>query len=332
MAAYILLANGDKLPAAAWTDGADDLLAEMYAVAEPEVGASATFDSAADTIDLDVRGMSSAVFTIRGTYGACLLVVTGDPGDGQFYGLNAQGASTGTVSALPSLSANQTQMYFVNVAGIETLRVSAFTWASGSASVVAFASAGPLGSANYIAALADTELPAAAALSDATSNPTAPMVGSAGMLWDPAASQWVRERVNHRGTTGDSGAKTATGNGATQTNHDSRGAYIAAIVTPVSGTTPTAAFKLQWSPDGGTTWLDFGPAASNLTAAGQVVFAVYPTNVSQAAGATPADLALGATQMVRINAPLPRTWRLVWTIGGTTPSFTITSVQVNHQR
>jgi hypothetical protein len=30
------------------------------------------------------------------------------------------------------------------------------------------------------------------------------------------------------------------------------------------------------------------------------------------------------------NTVLPRTWRLVWTIGGTTPSFTITNVQVTY--
>jgi hypothetical protein len=29
-----------------------------------------------------------------------------------------------------------------------------------------------------------------------------------------------------------------------------------------------------------------------------------------------------------VNGPLPRTWRAVWTLGGTTPSFTITNVQV----
>lgn len=40
----------------------------------------------------------------------------------------------------------------------------------------------------------DTELPAAAALSDTTANPTAPMVGAGGMVWDAINSQWVRAR------------------------------------------------------------------------------------------------------------------------------------------
>ena len=29
-----------------------------------------------------------------------------------------------------------------------------------------------------------------------------------------------------------------------------------------------------------------------------------------------------------VSHPLPRTWRVVYTIGGTTPSFTITNVHV----
>jgi hypothetical protein len=39
---------------------------------------------------------------------------------------------------------------------------------------------------------ADTELPAAAALSDTTANPTTPMIGGAVMLWD--GTQWVRSK------------------------------------------------------------------------------------------------------------------------------------------
>lgn len=39
---------------------------------------------------------------------------------------------------------------------------------------------------------ADTELPAAAALSDAISNPTTPTVGAAGLLWDATGGAWAR--------------------------------------------------------------------------------------------------------------------------------------------
>lgn len=44
--------------------------------------------------------------------------------------------------------------------------------------------------AGRLLGVVDTELPAAAALSDTTANPTAPMVGAGAMLWDGA--QWVR--------------------------------------------------------------------------------------------------------------------------------------------
>lgn len=41
----------------------------------------------------------------------------------------------------------------------------------------------------------DSELPAAAALSDTTANPTTAMTGAAGMVWDEVNSQWVRART-----------------------------------------------------------------------------------------------------------------------------------------
>lgn len=152
-------------------------------------------------------------------------------------------------------------------------------------------------------------------------------------------AQWLfnggtydRQRNNAAVTTGDTGAKTASFNGATQTNFDSLGAWITAIISAVSGTTPTLTMQLQFSPDGGTTWLNLGPVTATLTAAGTILIACFPTNFSQTPGATPANLTVGATVSTLINAPLPRTWRIVYTITGTTPSFTIGSVQVNYQR
>ena len=143
-------------------------------------------------------------------------------------------------------------------------------------------------------------------------------------------STWDRARNNWNTTTGDTGAKTATFNGATQTNYDARGVAILVVLGAVSGTTPTLNMQLQWSPDGGT-WLNYGPPTGNLTTTGQTAaILVYPTNISQAAGATPANLATGAAVTLAVNAPLPRTWRLVYTIGGTTPSFAINGVLVSY--
>ena len=88
--------------------------------------------------------------------------------------------------------------------------------------------------------------------------------------------------------------------------------------------------QLQWSPDAGTTWVNLGGASTAITATGNsIAFLVGPTNFSTA-GATPAALTTGATQTVALNTTLPRTWRLNYTIGGTTPSFSITAAYVNY--
>ena len=142
---------------------------------------------------------------------------------------------------------------------------------------------------------------------------------------------WDRARNNWNTTTGDTGAKTASFAGATVTNYDARGAYITVLCGTVSGTSPTLVAQLQWSPDAGTTWLNLGPATTAITTTGNTsTIAVYPANLSQTPGATPATLTTGATATTAINAPLPRTWRLNYTITGTTPSFAITAVYVNY--
>ena len=69
-----------------------------------------------------------------------------------------------------------------DIAGVKWQRVKIGHGADGSATDVSSASPLPV----------DSELPAAAALDDATANPTAPMVGAAGMVWDTSTSQWVR--------------------------------------------------------------------------------------------------------------------------------------------
>lgn len=125
-------------------------------------------------------------------------------------------------------------------------------------------------------------------------------------------------------TTGDTGAKTATGNGATITNATSKGAHIVVNMGAVTGTTPTCTIKVQGSADGGTTWYDIPSAnTASLTATGVYGIMIYP-GLAAVAGTTTS----GTT--AQVNSALPRTWRIVWTIGGTTPSFTITNVQVSY--
>lgn len=97
-----------------------------------------------------------------------------------------------------------------------------------------------------------------------------------------------------------SSAKTATGNGATQ--EAGAGAKLSILLdcTAVSGTSPTLTLSVQWSLDGGTTWAD----------------------------ADPADAFAAITAAAKKAKAFDRKgshYRLLWTIGGTTPSFTFSA-------
>ena len=163
-------------------------------------------------------------------------------------------------------------------------------------------------------------LPAAAASADALANPTVTQIGAAELWFN--GTTWDRVRNNVNGTTGDTGAKTASFAGATQTNYNAKGAIVTVLCGTVSGTTPTLTAQLQYSPDAGTTWVSIGAASTAVTATGNtIVFLAYPTQTS---------VTTGGTQTVLLNTILPRTWRLNYVIGGTTPSFAITAVYVNY--
>lgn len=103
------------------------------------------------------------------------------------------------------------------------------------------------------------------------------------------------------GYTNASATKTATGNDAGFTQGGPcNSALLYVNVTAASGTTPTMTVKLQDSLDG-TNWFDVtGAATTSITAAG--------------------------SQLVRVtNTAIGPFVRLVWTIGGTTPSFTFST-------
>lgn len=93
-----------------------------------------------------------------------------------------------------------------------------------------------------------------------------------------------------------SAARTTSGTSATA---GSIGQTLSVWVsaTAVSGTSPTLDLEVQWSADGGATWAPAQPADTftQMTAVGSAV------------------------KQFAVKAPL---YRLVWTIGGTTPSFT----------
>jgi hypothetical protein len=157
-----------------------------------------------------------------------------------------------------------------------------------------------------------TGYPTAAAAADAYANPTITHLGADLMMFN--GTSWDRQRNNVNVNVDTSAAKTTTVAGATATNYNNTGMFVTILVTAVSGTTPTLTAKLQWSPDNGTTWVDWDTTnlqTSSITANGTYVLKVYP-------GAT-------NTANASANGTVPRTWRVYYTIGGTTPSFTLAS-------
>ena len=157
------------------------------------------------------------------------------------------------------------------------------------------------------APIIDAKYPAAAAAADGYANPTITHEGADGMLFNN--STWDRARNNFVTTADSSAARTATVAGVPVTNYNARGAAITINVTAASGTTPTLVAKLQYSPDG-TIWIDYTtkPVTATISATGQTTLVVYP----------------GVTEVANsaVSLPLPRTLRMHYTIGGTTPSFT----------
>lgn len=153
----------------------------------------------------------------------------------------------------------------------------------------------------------DTELPSAATLADAASNPSTPQIAADGMLFN--GTTWDRARNNHYVNIDTSAAHTSTFNGATATNFNGRGVMVYINVTAASGT-PSMLAKLQYSFDG-TNFFDADTTnlqSTAITGIGAYVMMVYPGI------ATAANKAL--------NGILPRTWRMGYTISGSSPSLT----------
>lgn len=102
---------------------------------------------------------------------------------------------------------------------------------------------------------------------------------------------------------------TATFNSDVQFNDIYRGLRLALNISAASGTTPTLVMKLQHRDFVSGNWIDItGAATASQTGTGTVDLVVYP--------------GITGTANSRVNDVLPRTWRAVFTIGGTTPSFT----------
>jgi hypothetical protein len=274
---------------------------------------------------IDTLGYSTLCMTVSGAVFTGVVESSNDPNSStwqiatgvissQSFGGNgvAISLSSMTMTAATSGGANLTMAtpqgrYF-------RLRASSYT--SGVVTYIAYLRNGPapvgLITSQAVAATV-TGYPTAAAAADALANPTVTQIGADGMRFN--GTTWDRERNNWNTTTGDTGAKTVSVAGATQTNYNAAGATIVINMGTVSGTTPTLTAQVQGSADGGTTWYNIaGAVTPTINATGQTVLTVYP--------------GVAAVANAAVSSVLPRTWRLNYTLGGTTPSFTITNVQV----
>jgi hypothetical protein len=98
-------------------------------------------------------------------------------------------------------------------------------------------------------------------------------------------------------------------NGSDQTNRRGRGIALVIDISAITGTSPTLTLTIQGKdPVSGKYYTLLGSAA--LTAVGTTVLTVYP--------------GLTAAANVVANNVLPRSWRVISAIGGTTPAVTAT--------
>jgi hypothetical protein len=251
------------------------------------------------TLGIQVSGVYTGVLSLQGTVDGTNWVTIG--GSSVMYDPSAGGTAATIASAAVGIR-------IVNVTGYAQVRLTGLAAMTGTATVTLRAIDGIHG------ITLDAQLPTGTAAIGTV------QVGNTANTTPILANPLIPAVT----TTGDTGAKVATGNGATQTNTTAKGATIVVNMGAVTGTTPTCVIKIQGSADAGTTWYDIPSATTaSLVATGVWAIIVYP-GITALAGTTVSGTAAAS------NVTLPRNWRIVWTIGGTTPSFTITNVQVSY--
>lgn len=279
---------------------------------------TATANSA---VEISLNGTPDVTVQVTGTYTGGLSVQgTVDGSTWVTFSTSRSFMDMGTGTFSSAIASAAQSIYQINAAGLQKIRVTALGAVTGTAVVSLRAASAPsLVSINSIV----STTPSASAPADGVTNSSV----LAQLVVPYVYNGTTLDRQRGMGlalTTGDTGAKTTTGNGATITNVGNKGVAIVIVLGTVTGTTPTCVFKLQTSVDGGTNWVDEpGAVTASLTASGTFGIKIYP-GLPALAGTT----TTGTTATV--SGVLPRTWRVVWTIGGTTPSFTITSITYNY--
>lgn len=259
------------------------------------------------------RTDQTARLAVWGTHAGITLSFEVSPDDGTTWLTAVAGrVDTATTAAnSQAVGTNAGNVFVIPVSGMTQVRARSIAYTSGTMNVRVAVVADPAPQLST-SAVVDTELPAAAALADTASNPTAPLLGAGALLWNGAS--WDRARGNAVNVNVDSLlARTASGTGVTFTNHNGREVVWFVNVTVVSGTSPTMTVRVQESYDG-TAFRDVDTTnlqTASITAAGVYKLAMGP--------------GLPNTANASANVPALRLLRLAWTIGGTSPSFTMST-------
>jgi len=122
-------------------------------------------------------------------------------------------------------------------------------------------------------------------------------------------TNWDRERGNTAITILASGARTTPGASSDQTNHNARGIILIVNVTAVSGTAPTLDVDVEAKDPVSGNYVVIA-SMTQITTTGTYIIVLYPGAIDDQA------------KVDNQGLPLPRTWRVAYAIGGTTPSFT----------
>lgn len=159
----------------------------------------------------------------------------------------------------------------------------------------------------------NTLFPAAAALSDALSNPTVPMIGACALVYNPVSGQWEREEANAEGTLLASAASTTDRQSSNQTNHSYRGVQLYLNITVASGTGGLVPRIGAVDPVSGNV-VYLNSDITPITTTGRYGLEIYP-------GASTTPPGGNGFMHQRVAASLGRTW-LVRVIHQDTSSYT----------
>jgi hypothetical protein len=137
---------------------------------------------------------------------------------------------------------------------------------------------------------------------------TAFVLQTAGSLYN--GTSYDRQRNNNEPSVLASAARTTSANSADLVNYNARGVRLFLDVSAQSGTTPTLDVKVQVKDSVSGLYVDLPGAAfaQNIGTVQTKILDIYP--------------GLAAATGAAVNEMLSRTWRVVATIGGVTPSFT----------